>query len=520
MNNDKQVNRRVRKAFDNATPNNYENIRQDCPQRQTATRTRPNYWKWASFAMAFVLLAVGVFSVVGMVGGNNVAMAETVVSLDVNPSLQINVDGNGRVIDVVANNDDARKILGAMDFSGSTLEVTVYALVGSMYANGYLSETSNSVLVDVDTKLDKTEIVAKVTAQIEGALNKNNVAPNVIVSKSGDELSANEQQQAEEVQQSYDISAAKARLIAQIMQKDVNGKHTVESLVALKVNDLSLILEGLVGASIGSGTASEGAYIGKDAALKAALEAFRIDLTTNVKDLKIKLDFEDGRMVYEVEFVLDGKKYECELVASRTVTDTDRVYELEIEFGNKPQKKTLTEAEKQELMKDITKKALVEAQVVVSVGNVLSVNVERTADDKYTVDAKFVCDKVDYELKFELEFDDDDCVVEVRFTYNNTEFEFEFDYNGELVKTKTKHVVGNEKVSVDEGKLYELLKERWNTRFGIFNLGVDDLKWSFEYDDGVIECETHIVTLTGRYTVTIEIDSTTGGFVDIDIERD
>lgn len=501
MNNDKNINGRLRKAFDNATPYVYDDIKRDCPPRSaTTTKQRTiNYWKWASFAMAFVLLVVGVLSIVGLVrGGNNTAMAETTVSLDVNPGLQINVDGNGRVIDVVAVNDDAQNILGTIDFSGSTLEVTVYALVGSMYAKGYLSEASNSVLVDVDTKGDKAKILASVTAQITGALNSNQITPNVIVSKSSDELTTEEQKQAEDVQQSYDISPAKARLIAQIMQHDVNNKHDIASLVKLKVNDLSLILEGQLGTSIGSGTTSEGLYIGKVAAEQAALDAFGItDAQAANLSIRTKLDFEDGRMVYEVEFVLDGKKYECEVVASRTVKDSGKVYETEIKLiGNVPEK-DLSYAERLALKETIVAKSLVEANV--SLSDVADVTVL---------------------IKNNIEFDDDDYVVTVNFNYNNTHFKFDFDYDGRLVESKVKHTVDDRDYMVDVNKLYEYLKENWNIRFGIFDIGIDQIDWDVEIEHGMFKCETEIVTLTGKYEIEIYINCTTGVIVQFDIERD
>ena len=37
-----------------------------------------------------------------------------------------------------------------MDFSGSSLDVAVNAIIGSMLQNGYLNELANSVLISVD----------------------------------------------------------------------------------------------------------------------------------------------------------------------------------------------------------------------------------------------------------------------------------------------------------------------------------------------------------------------------------
>lgn len=77
---------------------------------------------------------------------------ESTVSLDVNPSIEIQVNAKEHVLKVEPKNEDGRKVVGEMDFSGSSLDVTVNALIGSMLRNGYLNENANSILVSVDTR--------------------------------------------------------------------------------------------------------------------------------------------------------------------------------------------------------------------------------------------------------------------------------------------------------------------------------------------------------------------------------
>ena len=68
------------------------------------------------------------------------AVVDSIITLDVNPSLNIIVDAADKVIEVQPLNDDARTVIGDMDFAGSDLDVTVNALIGSMLQNGYLSD--------------------------------------------------------------------------------------------------------------------------------------------------------------------------------------------------------------------------------------------------------------------------------------------------------------------------------------------------------------------------------------------
>ncbi len=70
------------------------------------------------------------------------------------------------------------------------------------------------------------------------------------------------------------------------------------------------------------------ADIGKDKAVELALEAFGLN-ANDVKFVKAKKDYDDGKLVYEIEF-REGyeKEYSCEVDAA-----TGRVYDKEIEIN-------------------------------------------------------------------------------------------------------------------------------------------------------------------------------------------
>lgn len=76
-------------------------------------------------------------------------MPSASVYLDVNPSILLKVNYRDHITDVVACNDDAEQILEDLDLHGSDLNVALYAILGSMVHNGYLTEYKNTVLVSV-----------------------------------------------------------------------------------------------------------------------------------------------------------------------------------------------------------------------------------------------------------------------------------------------------------------------------------------------------------------------------------
>lgn len=490
--NNKQTENRVRTSFNNATPDNFDSVKSDC-QAVTATRrpaTKVNYWRWASLAMALVLIVGAVTGGIGMY--TQTASAAT-VSMDVNPSLSINLNGAGKVLSVTAHNEEAKQVVGTMDFNGCSLEVTVYALIGSMYSKGYLSEMSNSVLVDVETSAagKKEKLEGELTVQITQAMKNNKIDPNVIISAEAE--TEEEKKQSADIAEQYNMSVAKARLIVQILQKDTKGTHKAEDLAKLKVNDLSLILTGLTGQESGSGTTSTGSYIGTQQAFVAAKVAFNLDDAddNDFTSLKIRLDYEDGRMVYEVEFVYKGYEYECEVVAARMATDSGKVYKLSMES-------VLKRPTTNEQLDDATKEKIVEQAFEIA-----KVSEENRGD-----------------IQIEWDIEEDERKAEIEFVYNGTKFEFEFDFDGTLLEYKLA-IEATVTPGADDykDKLNDLIREK----LSFLNLPDIELNWEIDEQEGaIVEYKSvYESRLTGTtYEFEIKIDINTGAVLKIDYEVD
>ncbi len=323
----KKIEEQVNRSFTKATPDISQTVIADCQNRtvyraQPAKRTGVAFWKFATLALALILVITGV------IGGFELgATAQAaVVALDVNPSIELKVDGKNRVIEAIANNDDAQIILQGMNLKGSTLDTAVYAIIGSMTVHGYLSEYTNSVLVSVDTKKEGVynQIIDMVTSKIEVTLKEHNIQSSVVAQWVKDK------DQAGAIANEYNISLGKAQLVAKIIaasEKDTSENatvYTVQDLVNRSVNELAIILAKYASNDIGelvtNGTASENAYIGKEKALSIALEHAGIPIDPSMDtgiDLQTHVDFdiEKGVMVYEVEFVYGNYKYEVDVKA-------------------------------------------------------------------------------------------------------------------------------------------------------------------------------------------------------------
>ena len=88
--------------------------------------------------------------VFGLTSWRDANAVASVDSLDVNPSIQLQVSKNEKVLAANALNQDAEVILEGMDLRGTQLKVAVNAIVGSLLQNGYLDSLSSAILISVE----------------------------------------------------------------------------------------------------------------------------------------------------------------------------------------------------------------------------------------------------------------------------------------------------------------------------------------------------------------------------------
>ncbi len=255
----------------------------------------------------------------------------SVVSLDVNPSVTLNVNSKEKVLSAVPVNEDGGDILAGMDLTGVQLDVAMNAIVGALLTQGYVDELANSILITVedDDAGRGARLQQELTDQADAIL-ANTSVNGAILSQT-----IQNSQQLQELSDTYGITTGKAALIQTIVDTG-NSLHTFEELVGLSINDLNLLYTSLTtapaepstgGGTSGSGTAetapaiqssgqaSDSAYIGVEAAKSAAFAHAGLD-AAQVTMGEVDFDYEDGRMVYELEFYANGAEYEYDIDAS------------------------------------------------------------------------------------------------------------------------------------------------------------------------------------------------------------
>lgn len=311
----KDIEKRIRRAFAHAAPDDFGAILPDCG----ATKGRivnmeeirkNNRWikRAAVIAAALVLLVGGA---VGIQAYNINRAVDSVISLDVNPSIEIDVNRKEQVLSVTALNEAAQTVIGDMDLTGSDLDVAVNALVGSMLRNGYISDIANSILVSVDNDdADRgSALQAKLAATIDSLMQTDSFSGAVI------SQTVEKDEELDKLAEQYGITAGKAQLIRQLTTQNTMLKF--EDLARLSINELNLLSESgnihLENVQA-TGTASDKAYIGEAKAKEAALAHAGVK-EADILRYRWELDREDGVMVYEIQFDSAGYEYEYDVNA-------------------------------------------------------------------------------------------------------------------------------------------------------------------------------------------------------------
>ena len=243
-------------------------------------------------------------------GGEPVAM----VGLDVNPSVEIFLDGNDRVTGCEALNAEGEEILSEMDLTGTDIRTAANAIVGAMLTHGYLTEGRNSILVSVTA--DDPKKGRALEEDLSRELNtflEDSAAGIAIL---GEFVEADEATKA--LAEEQGISLGRAWIIRQLAAED--PRLTETSLLKLSTQDLLILWsqsreKAPEKAGSRYGTVDTGSYVPADAAIAAALTAAGVTGDA-VTGLEARFECEDGVIIYEVDFTLNGAEYEFDVDAA------------------------------------------------------------------------------------------------------------------------------------------------------------------------------------------------------------
>ena len=256
-------------------------------------KPKKKWGRWLAAACAALVLVGGGG---GVYYHQSYAVA-SVVSLDVNPSIELKVNRGERVISCAALNQEGAAVLfdmdGGADLKGTKLDVAVNAIVGALVREGYLDSISSAILISVEDNDQEraARLQAELVASVDGVLQVQ--APGTSVLSQTFTMDA-EAPALEYMTFDSGISTGKAALVRKVMEMNgtiaLNSTTTFDKLAALSVEELNDLLE----------TGEKRIPIGKSAAAMA-VETYAGTAALNSATTDVDPELDENPPHYEVE---------------------------------------------------------------------------------------------------------------------------------------------------------------------------------------------------------------------------
>ena len=212
----------------------------------------------------------------------------SVVSLDVNPSIELKVNRSEKVLVCTPLNEDAKAILADMsngaDLKGAKLDVAVNAIVGSLVRNGYLDSISSAIMISVEDKdtARAEKLQRELTSTVDGVLQTSESRASVLTQTLTQDAGLT--QQARE----NSISTGKAALVNRVLA--LNATLKFDALAKLSVEELKDLAE----------AGAPAMPIGKDAAAYA-VEQYAGTTALDSVTAEVDSELDESTAHYEVE---------------------------------------------------------------------------------------------------------------------------------------------------------------------------------------------------------------------------
>ena len=388
-----------------------------------------------------------------------------IIGIDVNPSLELGINSKNKVVSVNTNNDDAIKVIGDMNLKGTDVLVAMNAIFGSMVKNGYINDSENSILISL---VDGEYNVDKLANDVYNHLQNEKINSSILT------LNTNTSDYDNELSKKYNISVSKVKLIKSIINK--NSLYRFEDLSKLNTNELNILANNSINkneevSTIGSASTSK--YISIDMVKEIVFKHAKVE-NKNIVNLEIEYDYENGNMIYDVEFDYNNIEYDYEVDAV-----SGKILESEIENKNKDSNNNKNNSNTY-LSKDKIKEIALK-----------KANVSKYYD--YDIEFKFKGGTPIYEVEFETDSAEYDIKINAK--------------NGNIIKyeVKNKKVDTSKFISKDKAKNI-VLNDAKVTEYYDYEIELDDNEYEISFE-------------TREYEYEYKLDARTGKILEKDIDK-
>ena len=191
-----------------------------------------------------VLVFLGLFGVLLLFAScttetfSAVNFANSIITIDINPSFELKTDESGMVIQNIPINEDAQELLKDLDLTGLELEMALDKIVELAKEAGYLDfDIDNAILVSIYQerlhKQNHEKMKKQIRNKMQESLRKQFCCGNILYEE------INDFEELKEEASQFGISVGKLKLINEITEQT---DLTFEDLVILPIKELLNIL--------------------------------------------------------------------------------------------------------------------------------------------------------------------------------------------------------------------------------------------------------------------------------------
>lgn len=234
--NNEEIASHLKSAVETLTPNVLDRINLDTPQlRYLEQPRRLKVYRKMRSAVTAAAACLCVAALYGGVMHYQNTRVDSIIGLDVNPSIEISVNRKDKILETEALNEDAVTVLADMDLEGVDLNIGVNAIIGSMVRCGYLDELDNAILVTVTNEdTEKASVLRKdVVTDIETSLEAHKV--NAVVY----DQQATEAQEISEIADLYHISYGKACFLYELVEENGLSEADLEAFAGMTMEEIA-----------------------------------------------------------------------------------------------------------------------------------------------------------------------------------------------------------------------------------------------------------------------------------------
>lgn len=227
-----EIEQHLQSALAAATPNVWEkldlSVPQDKPQKVSKVLRLERRLRRAGCAAACICLLAG-----GGIYHYEYMQVDSVIGIDVNPSLRISLNRREKVLKAEALNPDGEIVLDKK-LQGESLESALGQVVDSLVEKGYLKEgqKEQAILVSVSGKNKKKaeKVKTEAAANVEDSIAQKQVSAVVY------DQTIQVTKELEELAQSYQVSVGKASFIEQLVQENESLSQDVQASYTWMMN--------------------------------------------------------------------------------------------------------------------------------------------------------------------------------------------------------------------------------------------------------------------------------------------